>query len=125
MVVVAPLISLMDDHVSKLRSLGISAVNISSHEEEEEWSIFNGEYVVEMLHSCTPAANKHNILESFQTEHGTIRVLIATIAFGMEESTGSFILDPPKLSKLMYKKLEGQVGMVAKVLHMFYIMELC
>ena len=39
--------------------------------------------LVEMLHSCTPAANKQNILESFQTENGTIRVLIATIAFGM------------------------------------------
>ncbi len=39
--------------------------------------------VVEMLHSCTPAANKQNILESFQSENGTIRLLIATIAFGM------------------------------------------
>ena len=39
--------------------------------------------LVEMLHSCTPAANKQQILHSFQTEHGKIRVLIATIAFGM------------------------------------------
>ena len=46
-VVVSPLLSLMDDQVSKLRSLGISAVNISSHEEEEEErSILNGEYAV-------------------------------------------------------------------------------
>ena len=39
--------------------------------------------LVEMLHSCTSAANKQQILHSFQTEHGKIRVLIATIAFGM------------------------------------------
>ena len=39
--------------------------------------------LVEMLHSCTPAANKQNILHSFQSENGTIRLLIATIAFGM------------------------------------------
>ena len=39
--------------------------------------------LVEMLHSCTPAAKKQQILHSFQTEHGKIRVLIATIAFGM------------------------------------------
>ena len=39
--------------------------------------------LVEMLHSCTPAANKQNILESFQSDNGTIRLLIATIAFGM------------------------------------------
>ena len=39
--------------------------------------------LVEMLHSCTPAANKQNVLHSFQIGNGTIRVLIATIAFGM------------------------------------------
>ncbi|XP_022808194.1 uncharacterized protein LOC111345187 [Stylophora pistillata] len=39
--------------------------------------------LVEMLHSCTPEGNKHNILESFQSASGTIRLLIATIAFGM------------------------------------------
>ena len=39
--------------------------------------------LVEMLHSCTPAANKQNILHSFQSEGGSIRLLIATIAFGM------------------------------------------
>ena len=39
--------------------------------------------LVEMLHSCTPAANKQNILHSFQLENGTIRLIIATIAFGM------------------------------------------
>lgn len=39
--------------------------------------------LVEMLHSCTPEANKENILESFQSENGTVRLLIATIAFGM------------------------------------------
>ncbi|XP_068708396.1 uncharacterized protein [Montipora foliosa] len=39
--------------------------------------------LVEMLHSCTPATNKKNILSSFQHEDGIIRVLVATIAFGM------------------------------------------
>ena len=40
--------------------------------------------LVEMLHSCTPAANnKQYILHSFQSEDGTICVLVATIAFGM------------------------------------------
>lgn len=36
-----------------------------------------------MLHSCTPSANKENILKSFSEEWGVIRVLVATIAFGM------------------------------------------
>lgn len=39
--------------------------------------------VLEMLHSCTPSSNKQNILESFQNEDGCIKVLVATIAFGM------------------------------------------
>ena len=39
--------------------------------------------LVEMLHSCTPAANKDRILNSFQSVDGSIRLLIATIAFGM------------------------------------------
>ena len=38
---------------------------------------------VEMLHSCTPAANKQNVLCSFKIENGTMRVVIATIAFSM------------------------------------------
>ena len=43
----------------------------------------NGSPLVEMLHSCTPEANKNSILESFQQEHGAVRLLIATIAIGM------------------------------------------
>ena len=39
--------------------------------------------LVEMLHSCTPAANKQHILHSFQSENGAIRLLTATISFGM------------------------------------------
>ena len=39
--------------------------------------------LVEMLHSCTPSANKEYIIKSFQQECGFIRALIATIAFGM------------------------------------------
>ena len=37
----------------------------------------------EMLHSCTPSANKERILFSFQSITGIIRLLIATIVFGM------------------------------------------
>ena len=43
----------------------------------------SGSTLVEMLHSCTPEANKKDILESFQQDHGSVRLLIATIAFGM------------------------------------------
>ncbi|XP_022777911.1 mediator of RNA polymerase II transcription subunit 34-like [Stylophora pistillata] len=43
----------------------------------------NDEAMLEMLHSCTPVANKNTIMESFSTEAGKIRVLVATIAFGM------------------------------------------
>lgn len=39
--------------------------------------------VLEMLHSCSPASNKESILASFSHTHGGIRVLVATIAFGM------------------------------------------
>jgi len=43
----------------------------------------DGECLLEMLHSCTPTSNKEVIMKSFCKEHGKIRVLIATIAFGM------------------------------------------
>ena len=36
-----------------------------------------------MLHSCTPEANKREILNSFQQVNGCIRLVVATIAFGM------------------------------------------
>ena len=39
--------------------------------------------LLEMLHSCSPICNKGNILESFQSEGGCVRILVATIAFGM------------------------------------------
>jgi len=39
--------------------------------------------LLEMLHSCTPAGNKEAILHEFQNENSGLRVLIATIAFGM------------------------------------------
>ena len=43
----------------------------------------DGSPLVELLHSCSPQANKNFILESFQQGHGAVRLLIATIAFGM------------------------------------------
>ena len=37
--------------------------------------------LVEMVHPCTPSANKENILFSFQSVTRTIHLLVATIAF--------------------------------------------
>ena len=45
-VVVSPLISLMEDQVNHLRSLGLSAVNISSQAENDHSKIENGKYSV-------------------------------------------------------------------------------
>ena len=39
--------------------------------------------ILEMLHSCSPSANKKAVLESFRQTDGKIRILVATIAFGM------------------------------------------
>ena len=39
--------------------------------------------LVEMLHFCTPEANKEAILQAFRDENSGLRVLVATIAFGM------------------------------------------
>jgi len=39
--------------------------------------------ILEMLHSCSPPANKESVLKSFRDTNGTIRILVATIAFGM------------------------------------------
>lgn len=39
--------------------------------------------VLEMLHSCSPEKNKEAVLNAFQKEDSCVRVLVATIAFGM------------------------------------------
>ncbi len=39
--------------------------------------------IIEMLHSCSPQANKETVLEAFQHENSGLKVLVATIAFGM------------------------------------------
>lgn len=39
--------------------------------------------VLEILHSCTPDSNKEAALNAFQKEDSPVRVLVATIAFGM------------------------------------------
>lgn len=41
------------------------------------------ESLLEMLHACTPSANKEHILQSFTKKDGLVRALVATIAFGM------------------------------------------
>ena len=43
--------------------------------------------LVEMLHSMTPASVKNTVPDSFSQENGDIRVLIATVAFGMGVNT--------------------------------------
>ena len=43
----------------------------------------NRNVLLEMLHSCTPEENKDTIHKSFRNEISGIRVLVATIAFGM------------------------------------------
>ena len=74
--------------------------------------------LVEMLHSCTSASNKKNILTSFQHEDGIIRVLVATIAFSMgvisiaKLFTGSSIMGHQRILKPLFKKL-GELGMMA------------
>lgn len=82
--------------------------------------------LVEMLHSCTPPANKEKILLSFQSITGTIRLLIATIAFGMgvdwKGVLESFTMDLPKMWNPIFRKLGEQAGMVLKVLCKFYTM---
>ena len=45
-VVVSPLVSLMEDQVKYLRSLGLSAVNISSNVEVDRAKIEKGEYLI-------------------------------------------------------------------------------
>ena len=39
--------------------------------------------IMEMLHSCIPEANKAAISQSFQVKNSSLRVLVATIAFGV------------------------------------------
>lgn len=43
----------------------------------------NRNALLEMLHSCSPPSNKEAVLKSFQDSKGVIRILVATIAFGM------------------------------------------
>ena len=43
----------------------------------------NRSVLLEMLHSCYPPSNKEAVLKSFQDPKGVIRILVATIAFGM------------------------------------------
>lgn len=39
--------------------------------------------IIQMLHFCSPEANKAAILQAFRNENSSLRVLVATIAFGM------------------------------------------
>ena len=63
--------------------------------------------VIEMLYSCTPASNKENILQ------GYIRILVATIAFGMgvdcKEVYRTIHFGPAK-NKECYMQESGRAG---------------
>jgi len=67
--------------------------------------------LLEMLHSCTPASNKEAILHEFQNENSGLRVLIATIAFGMG-------LDCKGVSRIVHfgpsKYIEAYIGKSGK-----------
>ena len=73
--------------------------------------------IVEMLHSCTPAANKAVILQSFQVENSSLRVLVVTIAFGrgwtIKVYTGRFILGHQRALKPTSRKT-GRAGKAGK-----------
>ena len=71
----------------------------------------NGSPLVEMFHSCTPEANKNSILESFQQEHGAVR--LATIAFGMDvdcKGVKTIIHYGPSKNLESYVQETGHVG---------------
>ena len=40
-------------------------------------------FILEIPHSCSPSANKKAVLESFRQTDGKIKILVATITFGM------------------------------------------
>ncbi|KAJ7386009.1 hypothetical protein OS493_012342 [Desmophyllum pertusum] len=68
--------------------------------------------VLEMLHLCTPTTNKEHILESFQKEEGYIRILVATIAFGMgidcKKVYRTIHFDQPRMLNAYMQEREGQ-----------------
>ena len=86
--------------------------------------------VIEMLHSCTPASYKENILQSFQNELGYIRYLVAPIAFGLgvdcKEVNRTIHFGPAK-NEDCYMKESGRAGRDAKhstVYHFYQGMQL-
>ena len=56
--------------------------------------------LIEMLHSCTPEANEEAILQAFRDENAGLRVLVATIAFGMGVDCEGVLPNHPFLAHL-------------------------
>ena len=81
---------------------------------------------VEMQHTSTPAANKQNILHSFQSKGGSICLLITTIAFGMGvDCKGIHRIvhcEPSKTMEACVKKWDELEEMENKALHIFCTM---
>ena len=71
----------------------------------------NRNVLLEMLHSCSPPLNKEAVLKSLQDPKGVIRILVATIAFGMGVECRAvhepFNLAPRKTLRLLFKNLVG------------------
>ena len=44
---------------------------------------FKKYFILEIPHSCSPSANKKAVLESFRQTDGKIKILVATITFGL------------------------------------------
>ena len=78
--------------------------------------------LIEMYNSCTPETNKREILNSFQRVDGSVRILVATITFGMGVDSKRvttvvhFDLVHRKMSKAIFRKQVEQEGMVLIVM---------
>ena len=70
--------------------------------------------MIDMFTACTHPIVKDSILHSMQKREGTLRIIIATIAFGMG-------LDCPNIRRIIhwgpriYKKLDGQAVMESQL----------
>ena len=75
--------------------------------------------LIEMLHNLSSKSNKEVVLQEMAQETGCIRVLICTIAFGMCVNCKGvqriIHLGPLSLWRSTSRRVEGQVGMEARV----------
>lgn len=80
--------------------------------------------LLEMFHSCSPEANKKEILQSFQQIDGTIRLLVATIAFGMgidSKGVTTVVHFGPSKNVECYIQETGRAGRNGDQSHVFQV----